>query len=559
MQRACMTLVRLALHLVLLCIAALCSGGGKKEPRWEMSRADDDGPAAGASRLQAIRELITSAWPQRAEGAETLREHLRAPPYLSVVVAMRNDDYGGHLLHRFERGIADLAEAALLHGLHYELVIVEWNPPSESPQLRDAVRWPESLLDVLLITVPPEVHTTAGCHGWEYEAKNLGVAASRGSFVLTTNADIILSAALIEFMAAKSLRTSSFYRADRFDCIELIPRNLLAADAQRHCIAHAVRHLYSWGLEWYPLPSAATPQVEGVDKVKAYRAHAAAVGHGVEQGVAGEHVHDLSNLHHMSAGDFILMAREHWHTLRGFPRDSCCQSCCDNHTDSYMVVAAAALGLTQVGLHHPRVLYHQEHYRTRSASPCPPDNWATFVRTAVASLHARSPCISNPHHWHVPRERCSEIRWSPLFDSPVHGHRREALDEEKTGALDMCQGQTHVARGWRRAEMYTLAANKLSTTGEWKDAKQCFSAALDTLLSLVVLLRTANPSATEKRWNLLMKARCLFNSTGGSEEGVPAGGVEESEISGGKLLAVLHLTGAFLHTCTPSISMHRCD
>ena len=107
--------------------------------------------------------------------------------------------------------------------------------------------------------------------------------------------------------------------------------------------------------------------------------------------------------------------------------------------------------------------------------------------------------------------------------------------------------------------MYTLAANKLSTTGEWKDAKQCFSAALDTLLSLVVLLRTANPSATEKRWNLLKKARGLFNSTGGSEEGVPAGGVEESEISGGKLLAVLHLTGAFLHTCTPSISMHRCD
>ena len=123
-----------------------------------MSRADDDGPAGGASRLQAMRELITSAWPQRAEGAETLREHLYAPPYLSVVVAMRNDDYGGHLLHRFERGIADLAEAALLHGLHYELVIVEWNPPSESPQLRDAVRWPESLLDVLLITVPQEVH-----------------------------------------------------------------------------------------------------------------------------------------------------------------------------------------------------------------------------------------------------------------------------------------------------------------------------------------------------------------------------------------------------------------
>ena len=29
-------------------------------------------------------------------------------PYLSVVTVMRNDDYGGHLLHRFRRSIQTL-------------------------------------------------------------------------------------------------------------------------------------------------------------------------------------------------------------------------------------------------------------------------------------------------------------------------------------------------------------------------------------------------------------------------------------------------------------------
>jgi hypothetical protein len=123
-------------------------------------------------------------------------------------------------------------------------------------------------------------------------------------FVLTSNADIIFSDALVRFLAEQRLHKNSFYRADRHDCIELIPRNYSAAQAQSHCSAHAVRHLYSWGLEWYPLPSAATPQVEGADKVQAYHARHAVVPD------LGVQVRELSQLHHTSAGDFLLMARE---------------------------------------------------------------------------------------------------------------------------------------------------------------------------------------------------------------------------------------------------------
>jgi len=261
-------------HIVLLCAVAACCGSGSASPTLAgQTVSKEEGQAGGLgarSRVEArdwgtqMHELNDGVRLENhgTHGSmEWVRRRLQQQPYVSVVLVMRNDDYGGNLLHRFERSIADLAEAALHHGLHYELLIIEWNPPAAHARLREAVAWPDALLDVRIITVSANLHAEALCLGWEYEAKNLGVALARGKFVLTSNADIILSDALVAFLATQALNDDSFYRADRHDCIELIPRNYTAARAQRHCSAHAVRHLYSWGLEWYPLPTSATPQV----------------------------------------------------------------------------------------------------------------------------------------------------------------------------------------------------------------------------------------------------------------------------------------------------------
>jgi len=139
------------------------------------------GPGSGSAHEgQRLREMYQDAQLRHQGGAERLRELLEQPPYLSVVLVMRNDDYGGNLLHRFERAISDLAEAGLRHGLRYELIVIEWNPPAGRQCLREAVRWPEALVDVRVVTVPEEVHTEAACRGWEYEAKNLGVSLAHG-------------------------------------------------------------------------------------------------------------------------------------------------------------------------------------------------------------------------------------------------------------------------------------------------------------------------------------------------------------------------------------------
>ena len=152
---------RLLLALLLLCASAA--------------------PGAGSGHKgQRLSEMYRDAQLGRKGGMGRLREVLEQPPYLSVVLVMRNDDYGGNLLHRFERAISDLAEAGLRHGLRYELIVIEWNPPAGRQRLREAVRWPEALLDVRVVNVPEEVHTEAACRGWEYEAKNLGVSLAHG-------------------------------------------------------------------------------------------------------------------------------------------------------------------------------------------------------------------------------------------------------------------------------------------------------------------------------------------------------------------------------------------
>ena len=63
-------------------------------------------------------------------------------PRLSVVVTGRNDDYGGDFRSRFELFAQTLLTQFEELGLSGELVIVEWNPPSDRPRLADAVHWP---------------------------------------------------------------------------------------------------------------------------------------------------------------------------------------------------------------------------------------------------------------------------------------------------------------------------------------------------------------------------------------------------------------------------------
>src|SRR5229473_2659130 len=83
------------------------------------------------------------------------------PPQLSIVAASRNDDHGGNLFERMQLFVDGLADQARRFDLPIDLVLVEWNPPSDRPSLADALRWePAEQYQPRVITVPPEVHRT---------------------------------------------------------------------------------------------------------------------------------------------------------------------------------------------------------------------------------------------------------------------------------------------------------------------------------------------------------------------------------------------------------------
>jgi hypothetical protein len=401
--------------------------------------------------------------------------HMLKRPYVSVVMVLRNDDYGGRLLDRFIMSISTLSTLALLHGLRMELVVVEWNPPDEYPSIKDAIDWPKTVQNITFVRVVSKVHQQIGCKGWEYEGKNLGISLSQGEFILTTNADIIFSGALVRHMSENLLCEDCYYRINRHDVMDpvLFDDDSTIADVERHCEVHSIRRLRSWGLEWHPLPDGPTPHVEGRDSLEAYH------GRNQPRNPKGEHIKRLGLLHHTAAGDFMLMHKRSWHALGGFSRDSFCGSYCDNHTDSYLVAAAAALGLRQVCLDPPLLIYHQEHYRTRQKADCPPENWPRFMSAAARMLASSDWTLGGQARAsgaaHMLREDMYEVeRWSPLSDSLVQPSSQalravsralRSATGSAPAAVDasrVCAGFTPGMRPGRRAGLYTLIGNYLA-------------------------------------------------------------------------------------------------
>jgi hypothetical protein len=133
--------------------------------------------------------------------------------WLSIVVTASNDKYFG-LERRLKRSLE--AFYCNLHSIS-ELVFVEWNPfrefPLRSPQI--AHRWPHW---ARCFVVTDEFAELGGNRQFaEYPAKNVGIRRGRGKFILSTNADIVLSQKVTNRLLSRSLMRGVSYRAQRLD------------------------------------------------------------------------------------------------------------------------------------------------------------------------------------------------------------------------------------------------------------------------------------------------------------------------------------------------------
>lgn len=168
-------------------------------------------------------------------------------PYLSVVIAARNDNHGGNMLVRMQAMLDSWIVQAERYGLNSEIVIVEWNPPRDRPRLKESLQWPlrPSMCEVRFIEVPPATHASfrnsaaIGLH--QMIAKNVGIRRSHGEYVLATNLDIICSADLMRFFARHKLIPGVMYRMDRYDVSRDLPPHAPIDDLLEFCATHRLR------------------------------------------------------------------------------------------------------------------------------------------------------------------------------------------------------------------------------------------------------------------------------------------------------------------------------
>lgn len=146
------------------------------------------------------------------------------PPYLSIVVTGRNDDFGGDFNGRFFRSLRFNHERLAEAGVSHEFILVEWRPIEDAPYLSTLLTaaFPELGPDQLrCYVVDPAYHDALSLNPrlqfQEFIAKNVGIRRARGTFVLTTNTDIFLSRGVVARLASRSIERGILYRATRYD------------------------------------------------------------------------------------------------------------------------------------------------------------------------------------------------------------------------------------------------------------------------------------------------------------------------------------------------------
>jgi hypothetical protein len=252
-------------------------------------------------------------------------------PYLSIVGWARNDGYTENYIRRIEHAVGVLARQLDRGGVDSEIILVEWNPPSDRPLLADvfASFGPTSHVTVRVIVVDRRFHV--GWQGWQKRgmhgsnAANVGIRRARGKFVTPKALDTFYSEKLIEQIARRDLDEQAVYRCDRWD-VRMI------RDA------------------WIDLPDGALLE----ELVRNVEQRHGRLPHSMDW--------KIRDLHTNACGDFTLMSARLWAEIRGYQRDQTVL-CLD--ADSIALHAAAAHGAREVcwqdGRHVFKILHGMTH------------------------------------------------------------------------------------------------------------------------------------------------------------------------------------------------------
>jgi hypothetical protein len=293
--------------------------------------------------------------------------------YLSVVAVSRNDDHGGDPLIRTQLFINCLAWQAEKYKLDIEIILVDWNPVSNKPPLSQVLNCPDTNHALIrFITVPCELHqklkSSSNLHLFQMIGKNVGIRRAKGEFVLATNIDILFSNELIELISKRKLDNKRQYRVDRYDIKNGVDINLKLNELINYANNNIIRinkKNETISLNKDIISKEKINKVdEGVSSKKEIdelNEKTKKIPLGNENSYVDGILLDINVpqefIHTNACGDFTLMSKDAWMTIRGYPEFESYSF----NIDSMGVMAAHYGGYNEIYLPHPYACFHIEH------------------------------------------------------------------------------------------------------------------------------------------------------------------------------------------------------
>lgn len=278
-------------------------------------------------------------------------------PYLSIVVASRNDNHGGDMLQRMNIFVAGLIHQCNKYKLNCELIFVEWNPPIDKESLSEVL--PKTsindYLTIRYILVPDEIHRQYSNSDklplFQMIAKNVGIRRAKAEFILCTNVDLLFSDKLFEHLSRRDLKPGVFYRANRCDVSKLI-YTLNSVDEQ---LSYAQKNtLKRLGKNFKYTNFADTNGL--FFKYKAFQWFLPYLSR-LKSTYATSLKDKFNELDLDACGDFTLMSKTDWERISGYVE----LEIYSIHIDSMGLISALAMGLKQEVFEPEACTYHIEH------------------------------------------------------------------------------------------------------------------------------------------------------------------------------------------------------
>lgn len=318
---------------------------------------------------------------------------------LSIVFTGRNDDYGGDFKSRLERCVQSLYEQLKRFQISSEIIFVNYNPLSE-PHIDTFINWPKSteIVTVKIITVPNEKHLSfveeyqiKPLPVIEYLGKNVGIRRSEGEYILCMNPDILISNEIIKSFISK-IDEKHYYRANRID---------FEYDSNKKRLLQIHLKGREYPVRNYSSTERITLNIK--DKIRNFYSRNTIHFEWLFNRLSIPVIYDNAELfyHCKTSGDFMLMHRNHWHTLNAYPETFPIAL----HIDSLFTIQTAMLPLKEYIYKYP--IFHEEHERRFTANKKIEEERIAYDRyqaEAQKMLKIKKPIIYNNEHWGLNNE-----------------------------------------------------------------------------------------------------------------------------------------------------------